>query len=42
MTHPGAADYVAGFRVACPCDLALAAGTLTLTRLLAPRNDHGG
>ena len=34
--------YVAGFRVACVCDLALALGTLTLTRLLAPRNDRGG
>jgi len=39
----GRADgYVAGFRVACVCDLALALGTLTLTRLLAARNDHGG
>jgi MFS family permease len=39
----GQADgYVAGFRVACVCDLVLALGTLTLTRLLAPRNDHGG
>jgi hypothetical protein len=28
--------------VACVCDLALALGTLTLTRLLAPRNDRGG
>jgi len=34
--------YVAGFRVACLCDLALALGTLTLTRLLAPGNDRGG
>ena len=34
--------YVAGFRVACLCDLALALGTLTLTRLLAPGDDRGG
>src|SRR5580698_7368773 len=34
--------YVAGFRVACLCDVALALGTLTLTRFLAPRNDRGG
>jgi MFS family permease len=31
-----AAGYVSGFRVACVCDVALAIGTLTLTRLLAP------
>ena len=37
-----AGRYVAGFRVACLCDLALALGTLTLTRLLAPRDDRGG
>ena len=38
----GQADgYVAGFRVACLCDLALALGTLTLTRFLAPGNDRG-
>ena len=37
-----AGGYVAGFRVACVCDLALALATLTLTRLLAPRNDRGG
>ena len=37
-----AGDYVAGFRVACCCDLALALGTLTLTRLLAPGSERGG
>jgi EmrB/QacA subfamily drug resistance transporter len=31
-----AAGYVAGFRVACACDLALVLGTFALTRLLAP------
>jgi EmrB/QacA subfamily drug resistance transporter len=30
-----ASDYVAGFRLACLCDIALAAGSLTLSRLLA-------
>ncbi|HEY6496951.1 MAG TPA: MFS transporter [Trebonia sp.] len=38
----GAGGYVAGFQVACVCDLALAFGTLTLTRLLAPRGEGGG
>jgi EmrB/QacA subfamily drug resistance transporter len=38
----GSADYVAGFRVACVCCLALAAGSLILSRLLAPRSDHSG
>jgi MFS family permease len=37
----GAAGYVGGFRVACACDLALAVGTLALSRLLAPRSDPG-
>jgi hypothetical protein len=37
-----AGGYVAGFRVACFCDLALALGTLTLTRLLAPGSERGG
>jgi EmrB/QacA subfamily drug resistance transporter len=37
-----ASGYVAGFQVACVCDVALALGTLTLTRLLAPRNDRSG
>jgi EmrB/QacA subfamily drug resistance transporter len=37
-----AARYVAGFRVACVCDLVLAFGTLTLTRLLAPPSDRSG
>src|SRR5262249_7178517 len=32
--RPG--GYVAGFRVACACDLALALGSLALSRLLAP------
>ena len=34
--------YVAGFRVACACDLALALGSLSLSRLLAPRSERGG
>lgn len=38
----GGGGYVAGFRVACVCCLALAAGSLTLSRLLAPRSDHSG
>jgi MFS family permease len=38
----GAGGYVAGFRVACVCDLALAAGSLALSRLLAPRSERGG
>jgi EmrB/QacA subfamily drug resistance transporter len=38
--HPG--GYVTGFRVACACDLALAAGSLVLSRLLAPRGERGG
>jgi EmrB/QacA subfamily drug resistance transporter len=38
----GAGGYVAGFRVACVCDLALAAGSLVLSRLLAPRSERGG
>jgi EmrB/QacA subfamily drug resistance transporter len=38
--RPG--GYVAGFRVACACDLALAAGSLVLSRLLAPRGERGG
>jgi hypothetical protein len=33
-----ASGYVAGFRVACVCDLVLAIGTFALTRLLAPHN----
>jgi MFS family permease len=37
--HPG--GYVAGFRVACTCDVALALGTLALSRLLAPHGDRG-
>jgi EmrB/QacA subfamily drug resistance transporter len=37
-----ASGYVAGFRVACVCDLVLALGTLTLTRLLAPPSDRSG
>jgi EmrB/QacA subfamily drug resistance transporter len=37
-----ASGYVAGFRIACVCDVALALGTLALTRLLAPRSDRGG
>jgi MFS family permease len=31
-----ASDYVSGFRLACACDLALAIGSLALSRLLAP------
>jgi EmrB/QacA subfamily drug resistance transporter len=31
-----ASDYVNGFRLACVCDIALALGTLALSRLLAP------
>jgi EmrB/QacA subfamily drug resistance transporter len=38
----GAGGYVGGFRVACVCDLALAAGSLALSRLLAPPGEHGG
>jgi MFS family permease len=38
----GAGGYVAGFRVACVCDLALALGSLGLSRLLAPRSERGG
>jgi EmrB/QacA subfamily drug resistance transporter len=38
----GAGGYVAGFRVACVCDLALAAGSLVLSRLLASRSERGG
>jgi EmrB/QacA subfamily drug resistance transporter len=34
--------YVAGFRVACVCCLALAAGSLSLSRLLAPRSERSG
>lgn len=37
-----ASGYVAGFRVACCCDVALALGTVALSRLLAPRNGCGG
>ena len=37
-----AAGYTAGFRVACGCDVALALGTLALTRLLSPRGDRSG
>jgi EmrB/QacA subfamily drug resistance transporter len=37
-----AGGYVAGFRVACVCDVALAAGSLALSRLLAPRGERGG
>jgi EmrB/QacA subfamily drug resistance transporter len=37
-----ASGYVAGFQVACVCDVALALGTLTLTRFLAPRSDRSG
>jgi MFS family permease len=32
-----ASGYVSGFRVACVCDVALALGSLALTRLLAPQ-----
>ena len=39
----GHADgYVTGFRVACACDLALAASSLGLSRLLAARSDRRG
>ncbi len=38
----GTGGYVGGFRVACLCDVALALGSLSLTRLLAPRSDRGG
>ena len=34
--------YVSGFRVACVCDVALALGTMALSRLLAARDDHSG
>ena len=34
--------YVSGFRVACACDVALALGTMALSRLLAARDDHSG
>jgi MFS family permease len=37
-----AAGYTAGFRVACGCDVALALGTLALTRLLSTRGDRSG
>ena len=37
-----AAGYTDGFRVACGCDVALALGTLALTRLLSPRGDRSG
>jgi MFS family permease len=33
--------YVAGFRVACGCDVALALGSLALSRLLAPGGERG-
>jgi len=38
----GTGGYVNGFRVACTCDLALAAGSLVLSRLLAPRSERSG
>ena len=38
----GSGGYVAGFRVACVCCLALAAGSLALSRLLAPRSERSG
>lgn len=39
----GHADgYVTGFRAACACDLALAVGSLGLSRLLAARSDRRG
>ena len=38
----GSGGYVSGFRVACVCDVALALGTMALSRLLAARDDHGG
>lgn len=34
--------YVAGFQVACVCDVALALGSLVLTRLLAAGSDRSG
>jgi EmrB/QacA subfamily drug resistance transporter len=37
----GAGGYVGGFRVACACDVALALGSLGLSRLLAPRSERG-
>ena len=37
-----AGGYVEGFRVACVCDVALAVGSLALSRLLAPRGERGG
>jgi EmrB/QacA subfamily drug resistance transporter len=36
-----ASGYVSGFRVACECDIALAIGTLTLSRLLAAPDRPG-
>jgi EmrB/QacA subfamily drug resistance transporter len=36
-----AGGYVAGFRVACGCDVALALGSLALSRLLAPGGERG-
>jgi hypothetical protein len=40
--HGGHANgYVTGFWVACVCDLALALGSLALTRLLAARSGRG-
>jgi EmrB/QacA subfamily drug resistance transporter len=38
----GSGGYVSGFRVACVCDVALALGTMALSRLLAVRDDHSG
>jgi hypothetical protein len=38
----GPGGYVSGFRVACACDVALALGTMALSRLLATRDDHSG
>jgi len=38
----GTGGYVGGFRVACACDVALALGSLALSRLLAPRSERGG
>jgi hypothetical protein len=35
-----AGGYVSGFRVACACDVALALGSLALSRLLPARTDH--
>ena len=37
-----AGGYVQGYRVACVCDVALALGSLALSRLLAPRGERGG